>query len=144
MVLTYFPDKLKMSKVITIQKPGAPQISLLHRGKTLERLILKRLKYHNANWFSEMQFGFNSHHSTELANFNLLYRIQHTLAQRGKGLALISLDMIGAFDRARHTAILHALHTKQRPTYLLKLIHSLLTNRTAHMLDNKGKQTHSL
>ena len=62
----------------------------------------------------------------------------------GKGLALISLDITGAFDRAWHTAILHALHQKECPTHLLRTIKSFLTNRTATLYYNKGFSTHDL
>ena len=51
--LSYFPDKLKISKVVTIQKPGKQDLSQIKSirpisllpliGKTFERIILKRL-----------------------------------------------------------------------------------------------------
>ena len=100
-----------------IQKPGAPDLSKIKSirpisllpliGKTLEWVILKRLKHHNTEWFSKMHFGFNAHHSTELANFNLLSSIQDRLNKEGQSMALISLDITGAFDRAWNPAILY-------------------------------------
>ena len=61
-------------------------------------------------------------------------------------MALIFLDITGAFDRAWHSAILYALHKKQCPTYilLLKFIQSLLTNRLASLYCKKGQEMHQL
>ena len=76
--LSYFPENLKSSIIITIQKPGAPDLSQVKSIRPISLLP------HNGDWFLSKQFGFNSHHSTELANFNVISHIQHTLNQKGK------------------------------------------------------------
>ena len=134
----YFPDVFKHSKVKTINKPP-PQdytspksirpISLLPvLGKIFERIILERIKHESIKWFSNKQFGFVNEHNTELANLNLITEIQTSLNERGKGLAVISLDITSAFDKAWHPAILHRLLTKKCPMHLFQMMQNYLAN----------------
>ena len=146
--MKYFPDSFKHSKVKTINK-APPQdfsspksirpISLLPvLGKIFERIILNRLNHEKINWFSEKQFGFVTEHNTELANLHLLKTIQSSLSKKGKGIAVISLDITSAFDRAWHPAILHRLLQKKCPMHLVQLLKSYLEGRTTQLTYGKG------
>ena len=134
--LKYFPKSFKHSNVKTINKTppqdySSPKsirpISLLPvLGKIFERILLERLRHEKIIWRSEKQYGFAPEHNTELANLNLLSTIQTALSKKGKGMAIISLDITSAFERAWHPAILSRLIERKCPLHLVQLLQSYL------------------
>jgi endonuclease/exonuclease/phosphatase family metal-dependent hydrolase len=151
MDVNYFPDCWKSAKILPIPKPGKNgdqpsnhrPISLLSNlGKILERIILDRLNEHEEsnNIFIKQQFGFRSGHSTvqqvlritECASFGFN-------KNRSTGLALLDLEK--AFDSVWHDGLVHKLFVNNYPLYLVKLIQSFLTNRTAHVDVNGSSST---
>ena len=91
------------------------------------------MKHEPIKWLSDMQFGFINRHNTELANLNLITEIQTSLNKRGKGLAVISLDITSAFDKAWHPAILHRLLMKKCPMHLIQIIQNYLSSRSTQL-----------
>lgn len=141
--ITYFPSPWKLGKIIAIPKPGKTNtiatnyrpISLLSTiGKIFERLVLEKLKsFEEINKiFINEQCGFKSDHSaihqvlriTEKATMNF---------NRHKSTGLVLLDIEKAFDSVWHDALIHKLMVLKFPSFLVKIIQSYLTGRTAYV-----------
>jgi hypothetical protein len=140
--LQYFPTSWKNSIVIIIPKIGKSDyesvssfrpISLLSTfGKILEKIIHRRLLHfsHTHNWFSSQQHGFRSNHSTITALHDVVSKIECGFSQKASTACLL-LDIKGAFDNVTHQGIISSLQNKKCPGYLLSLIASFLSERTA-------------
>lgn len=136
-----FPTDLKRSKVVLIKKPGRTDnlissyrpISLVPTlSKVLEHIILARLLFHlRMTEFSNIrQYGFTGGKSTTDLQFDLVdYALQ--MKKESKLVAILAIDISGAFDCAWHCKILTRLKELNSPDYLIKLIGDYLNNRTA-------------
>jgi len=97
--------------IIPITKPGKKEseeaskfrpISLLDAGgNVLEKLLINRINHHvySRGHLNENQFGFRPQKSTTDAAMVLKGFVQNSLAA-GDVIALVSLDVQGAFDAA--------------------------------------------
>jgi hypothetical protein len=146
--LSYFPTSWKIAKIVAIPKSTPVSqnpshfrpISLLPTiGKVFERLILTRLTSfeEDNNIIIKQQFGFKSSHSTS----QQVLRITEKAAlgfNRNKSLGLVLLDLRKAYDAVWHDGLLHKLIKFNYPRYLIKLISSFLSDRTAFVSLNKS------
>ena len=114
----FYPDKLKIAKVIVLHKKGRKDImgnyrpiSLLNIfDKIFEKLIYKRiiafLKKHDILF--QFQFGFRENHSTTLALIDIVDKIKQNIDDK-KYTVGIFLDLCKAFDTVDHTILLNKL-----------------------------------
>lgn len=98
-------------------------------AKTLESLILDRLKIIILPKIRPEQFGFRSQHSTTAQLTNFIKNITNNLNSRHK-TATAFLDIEKAFDRVWHNGLIYKLIKMEVPHQLLNTIKSFLTNRT--------------
>lgn len=141
--IAYFPSQWKIGKIVAIPKPGKSNtiatnyrpISLLSTiGKIYERLILDKLKSFEEiqKLFIHEQCGFRNEHSTihqvlritEKATMNFNFH---------KSTGLVMLDIEKAFDSVWHDALIHKLIKLKFPSFLVKVIKSYLTDRSAYV-----------
>ena len=102
-----FPNSFKIAKITPLYKKENPQsfenyrsISILPSfSKLLERLIHSRLLNHlnSNNILFKGQFGFRSHHSTELAINNLTDKVNKCMEKKLWSLCLF-IDLRRAYD----------------------------------------------
>jgi hypothetical protein len=138
----YFPASWKNVKVHIISKQNKSDYSNLSNfrpisevnilAKVLEKIILGRLKWHanQCNWFHDNQHGIIPGRSTETAAQQLTNHIESGFMTNSV-TAVAFLDIKSVFDTAWHPAIIDALASKDCLPYLVKLIHSFLSNRKA-------------
>ena len=113
-----FPDNLKLAKVIPLFKKGDPTsinnyrpISLLPAlSKIFERVIYNQINNYFTlnNLYYEVQYGFRSKHSTELAALHIIYTITSKMEKDNIPIT-IYLDLSKAFDTLNHTILLDKL-----------------------------------
>lgn len=139
--LSYFPKSWKIAKILAIPKTAAIStdpdkyrpISLISCfGKCLEKLILNRLNDHEEdnNIFIQQQCGFRSKHST----IHQILRITETISfgfNNNKSTAMVLLDLRKAFDCVWHDGLIHKLRKYDYPLYIIKIIQSYLSERSA-------------
>lgn len=162
----YFPEAWKHAKMIPIRKPGKPPqspssyrpISLLSSlSKMLERVLLKRLNNHltNNNIIPPQQHGFRLFHSTSTQLHRITSHIKSALSGRlSLSTGLVSLDIQKAFDCVWHNGLIYKLiHMKNPitntaapvPTYLVKIVHSFLENRSFQVcINNTLSESHQI
>lgn len=130
-----FPISWKKGKVVFLHKPGKPKdeissyrpITLLSAvGKILEQLIAVRIKRRIR--ISMNQYGFLKKKSTEQCIREVISEIQ-TLSSNNNFVALLSLDIKGAFDHLEHQAILRSCSEASLPTYLTSITSDYFCNR---------------
>lgn len=131
--LCHLPYMWKTSIIRIIPKPGKDDycktnayrpIGLISTmGKTLERIMAQRISSHliNNGHLSTKQIGFIAGKSTDHAIFNINEQIESALATN-EYVALISLDIRGAFDHAWHPFIIDQLIKYRTPKYLIKIM----------------------
>ena len=142
-----FPQRWKKALIIPITKPGKAEseeaskfrpISLLNTGgKVLEKLLINRINHHvySRGHLNENQFGFRPQKSTIDAAMVVKEFVQNSLAA-GDVIALVSLDVQGAFDAAWWPAILKEMRDCRSPNNLYNLTKSYFTKRTAILATN--------
>ena len=133
--------------IIPITKPAKTEsekaskfrpISLLDTGgKVLETLLINGINHHVYSWghLNENQFGFRPQISTIDAAMVVKEFVQNSLAA-GDVIALVSLDVQGAFDAAWWPAILKEMRDCGSPNNIYKLTKSYFTNCTAILAKN--------
>ena len=138
--LSYFPYVWKISVVKIIPKPGRPTydksssyrpIGLLPiLAKALEAVMANRIKSHlEANCpLSVYQYGFMQCRSTEHALLKLKTKIETNLKNK-ELVALVSLDIKGAFNNAWPPGIIKQLIDMAIPTYMIKLMINYMDDR---------------
>ena len=113
-----YPDKFKISKITPWHKkddrtviPNNRTTSLLPTmSKIIERIMHSQLYayFNENNLIAEQQYGFRSHHSTELAVLKLTDTIMCGL-DRPLLPFVIFLDLSKAFDTLNYKILLHKL-----------------------------------
>ena len=135
----YFPYLWKISIIKIVAKPNRSDYSLAESyrpigllpvlGKFLEKIIHLRISaLINEKMAKNRQFGFMANLSTEFALFNLKKQLANQ-SSNDKHVALISLDIKGAFDHSWHPFIINQLIKYNVPTYLIGFIASYLSDR---------------
>lgn len=146
--ISYFPIQWKIGKIIAIPKAGKDKtiatnfrpISLLSTiGKLFEKLILMKLNsFEDENKiFIPQQCGFRYKHSS----IHQVLRITEKAAinfSKHKSTGLVLLDIEKAFDSVWHDALIHKLLVLKFPLFLVKIIQSYLSGRTA-FVDVQGE-----
>ncbi|GBL97219.1 Retrovirus-related Pol polyprotein from type-1 retrotransposable element R1 [Araneus ventricosus] len=138
--LSCFPDVWKEAKLVLLSKPGKDQslassyrpICLLSgMSKVLEKLVTQRLTFlfESQGLLHGHQHGFRAGRSCETANHNLWLEVQSAMRKGGK-VAIISLDVAGAFDTVWRQSVLQRLTVAQCPKNLFRLISDYFDNRT--------------
>jgi hypothetical protein len=150
-----FPQRWKKALVIQITKSGKAEseeastfrpISLLDAGgKVLGKILINRINHHvyYRGHINENQFGFRPQKSTIDAAMVVKEFVQDSLAE-GHIIALVSLDVQGAFDTAWWPAILKEMRDCGRPKNLHKLTKSYFTQPTAILATNSTRMEKKL
>lgn len=99
-------------------------------GKVLERIIKNDLErfLDDNNLIHNNEFGFRHARSTEDALYTAISRIKH-LQLSNQLVAVISLDIRGAFDHARWVDIISACQQLGIPWYIIALLRSYFRAR---------------
>lgn len=118
-----FPEEWKTAEVKLIPKPNKPPSTDNLRpifltscaGKLLEQIVLNRLQAYleDHDKLPGTMFGFRSHLSTQ----DIVLQLKEEVllpAARNSPTAILALDLKGAFDNVKHTAILSQLNTLDR------------------------------
>ncbi|KAH9418977.1 hypothetical protein DERP_011070 [Dermatophagoides pteronyssinus] len=133
--LSYFPSAWKISFVKVLKKPYKtdyndpksyrPTISLQTSVKSSKNLSIKNLVFITSknDILSRNQHGFTPGKSTtsalmDITNTALQYKSSHKVA-------IITIDIAGAFDNAWFPAIIKQLDRHKVPSDILKLIQSI-------------------
>lgn len=134
----YFPNSLKIGKVIPIHKKNDPRLMNNYRpitllpslSKILEKLIAKRIHEFlvDTNMIDQNQYGFRPKHSTIDAITHLLGHITNSKEQNKLTLATF-LDFSKAFDTIKHDTLLKKLYRLGIRGTANRLIENYLTNR---------------
>jgi len=140
--LGYFPQRWRCAKVLILKKPGRtdyaspgsyrPISILCALSKLFEKIILHRLSTlaEREGWFGGGQHGFRKGRSTESAALTLTSLIEGNRRRRLFSCAAF-LDIQSAFDAAWQPAIKDGLLRKGCPLYLVLIISSFLSGRSA-------------
>jgi retron-type reverse transcriptase len=139
----------KRAKIIRIVKPGKEAsndiskyrpISLINTtAKVLEKVLINRIMHHiyTNNLMSNNQYGFTPQTSTVDAVMALKDFVQESINE-GQYVAVVSLDVKGAFDAAWWPGILASLRNLRCSRSLYKLCVSYFNERTAYITLNNG------
>ncbi|RVE51677.1 hypothetical protein evm_003649 [Chilo suppressalis] len=135
-----FPKKWKQAVVKIIPKPNKTNPDSLNSfrpiglipvfGKTLEKLMIKRITYlcEREESLNKNQYGFREQVSTVDALENALNTIK-TAKSGKKEVAAISLDIKAAFDNAWWPALFERLKHISCPKNIYKLVQGYFTDR---------------
>lgn len=141
MAAGYFPDNLKIGKLIFIPKQGKDNkrienyrpITLLEiTGKILEKIINnKLLKYLEDNHLiNDRQYGFRKNRSTSSAIALITEAIAQKTANREQ-VNIIQRDVSKAFDKIWHLGLKYKILQLGLPHPLEKILCDYITDRTA-------------
>ncbi|KAJ2940789.1 hypothetical protein O0L34_g14906 [Tuta absoluta] len=136
--ISHFPIPWKEAAVIVLRKPGKKNynepksyrpIGLLPvMGKILEKIMIRRIKWHVLPKANPRQYGFVPQRCTEDSLYDLVQYIKDNLKKKLINI-VISLDIEGAFDSAWWPAIQCRLQEKSCPLNLRKLVGSYFEER---------------
>ncbi|KAK4319484.1 hypothetical protein Pmani_009587 [Petrolisthes manimaculis] len=140
-----WPRLWKTSHVVPVHKKGSRSevtnyqpVSLLSViSKVLEGIITQRLTTHLEEQYllSERQFGFRKGRSA--ADLNLLLVNEWSDARdQGRPTAVLALDIVGAFDRVWHPALVERLYAAGLSGGALKLLRHYLLERHLKVVHN--------
>ncbi|GBN07191.1 Retrovirus-related Pol polyprotein from type-1 retrotransposable element R1 [Araneus ventricosus] len=138
--LSYFPRNWRTAKLVLLCKPGRdlslpssyrPICLLSGISKVLDKLVTRRLVFlfQSQGLLHDHQHGFRAGRSCETANHALWLELQSALRKRGR-VALISLDVAGAFDTVWRQSVLRRLMEAQCPQNLFRLVQTYFDRRT--------------
>lgn len=136
--LSYFPSPWKEAAVVVLRKPGKSDytkaksyrpIGLLSvLGKVLEKMLVRRIRWHLLPRTNPKQYGFVPQRSTEDALYDLVQQVQANLRSK-EMMVIVSLDIEGAFDSAWWPAIKSQLIRLKCPLNLRRLVNSYFEGR---------------
>lgn len=138
-----FPEQYKTFRIILLKKRPLP-IPLIDQcrpiglgcilGKVLEKLLINRIYYHavSNSYLTEAQHGFVDGKSCVTA----LTEIQQELDRPSTHKLLFSIDIKGAFNNVKHSAIIKSMIKANIPSNLVNTWKDYLTNRTVQMIEN--------
>jgi len=140
-----FPRAWKVAKLILLHKKGKPEgipssyrpIFLLDEaGKLFERVLAERLRAHldECGGLSTDQFGFKKDRSTVDAIHRLRESVEDATEERRVAL-VVSLDIANAFNSLLWSVIGRELGEREVPQYLLRILHSYLSDRWLCYMD---------
>ncbi|KAK4317990.1 hypothetical protein Pmani_010946 [Petrolisthes manimaculis] len=140
-----WPRLWKTSHVVPVHKKGSRSevtnyrpVSLLSViSKVLEGIITQRLTTHLEEQYllSERQFGFRKGRSAADLNLLLVNEWSDALDQ-GRPTAVLALDIVGAFDRVWHPALVERLYAAGLSGGALKLLRHYLLERHLKVVHN--------
>ncbi|KAJ2952394.1 hypothetical protein O0L34_g4681 [Tuta absoluta] len=140
--LSHFPTIWKEAVVVVLRKPGKNDythpksyrpIGLLPvLGKIVEKMLVKRIRWHTLPEMSRQQFGFTPQRSTEDSLYVMMQHVKARLREK-KLIVVVSLDIEGAFDSAWWPAIRCRLAETRCPKNLRRLVDSYLTDRSVRV-----------
>ncbi|GFU79073.1 probable RNA-directed DNA polymerase from transposon BS [Trichonephila clavipes] len=141
--LNYFPQEWKHALITVIPKPGKDKrfpenyrlISSL--GKIFEKILLNKINSHceENSKILVFQHGFGQQTSTQHQLLRVTNHITNGYNNRTYTVGLF-LDVKKAFDRMWHDGLIYKMIIFNFPTYLIKIIHSYLDNRTFNVKYN--------
>lgn len=137
--MTCFPEVWKPGKVVWLPKPGKdpsspdvyrPITLLSTLGKMLERVIVKRIDtfISQYNTLENCQYGFRAKCGTEDAISQLLHETTRH-RETHPYVAILTIDISGAFDNLKWSCILEEMECNHYPDYLLALVTDFLHGR---------------
>jgi ribonuclease HI len=124
----YFPSQLKIARLVLIPKAsgGERPLSITsYIGRIVENVFKERvLRLHNM----PCQYAYQEGRSCINALHDIVSEVESQLASKGVSI-LVSLDIKGAFDRAKHAAVLFQLIDNGYHSSVVKFIASYLSER---------------
>lgn len=137
-IIGYFPDSLKISKIIPVFKKGDRHLSQNYRpislvsilSKLFESAMYQQLSHYfeSNNLLTDSQYGFRAGRSTVMAVKNIVDQSLKTFEIKSS-TALLLCDLSKAFDSVPFDLILKKLHVYGFEENSLKIIHSYLLER---------------
>ena len=144
-MLSTFPDKLKVAKVISLFKKGNPELPSNYRpisllpvfSKIFEKLMYRRLykflDIHKVLY--SLQFGFQENHSIDHALVSLTEAVRNTLDNKRLGCGIF-IDLQKAFDTVNHRILLSKLEHYGVRGCALEWFKSYLSDRKQYVSVN--------
>lgn len=113
-------------------------------GKIYERILKHRIIYYleNNNFFHYSEYGFREGRNTSQLLNKIKYKINKYLLTN-RYCALISFDIIGAFDNINWSSLANSITNSSIPKYLKLILLSFITDRyviTDYLTNNLKKQ----
>ena len=147
----YYPIQWKVASIVPIPKPNKDKkdpsnyrpISLLNvLSKITDKIILNRfIEHDHKNKITiDAQFGFRERHNTTQQITRITTHILESFDKR-KNTAMLLLDIQKAFDRVWLHGLVYKLIIYKFPQYLIKLLHSYLTDRKFKVKINNSFST---
>ncbi|CAK1583173.1 unnamed protein product [Parnassius mnemosyne] len=137
--LSYFPSKWKEAAVVVLRKSEKEDythpksyrpIGLLPvLGKVVEKMMVRRIKWHIVPKISKSQYGFMPQRSTEDSLYDMIQYIKARTNDK-KLVLLVSLDIEGAFDNAWWPAIRCSLAEIGCPKNIRRLTDNYFEDRS--------------
>ncbi|GBP80892.1 RNA-directed DNA polymerase from mobile element jockey [Eumeta japonica] len=136
--LGYSPRAWKVAAIKVIPKPGKDYYSRPKSyrpiglfsviGKTVERMLVCRIKWHIMPKLQARQFGFMPQRGREDSLYDLMTHIYNELSLK-KIILMVSLEIEGAFDNVWWPAIRNQLLAHKCPVNLYSMVMGYLRDR---------------
>nr|XP_034833570.1 uncharacterized protein LOC117990212 [Maniola hyperantus] len=136
--ISFFPVLWKQATVIVLRKPGKSDYSQVKSyrpigllpvlGKVLEKMIVRRIRWHLLPKANPRQYGFVPQRGTEDSLCDLVQHIRNNLDNKLINV-VVSLDIEGAFDSAWWPAVRCRLLDEKCPLNLRQIVNSYSNDR---------------